>query len=600
MSKTEVLTARIVGQDDLSRPLKTASDSLNKFQGTVNQSTRGFRLMRGGMAQLGMQVQDVAVQLQGGTAAMTVFAQQGSQIASLFGAKGAIIGAVLAVGAALSTTLIPKLLNSTSSMDKLQKKMEDLSKVMKMDLAENTFSLSKEFRDLAAVSEDLAKVQLTLNLIKANKLVAESFKSVSEAAEDLRVSISPNPLGNINVFEKAAKRIGVTKDQMVALDKAAREVGKGTKGSVDELSKLLQTIFTAGQGTKEFKDKFLKLVETIISGNLVHAEATRQVTALREALAGLPEVLENTSKKTKDTQKAQEEFLKNLRQQIAAVGKTKEEIARLGLTTEATELFGGVEGEVETLINRLLDAQSKVAAGADFEKLRSSLLTQEQALSESYARQNDIIDAALAEEVISTQEAANQKIVAERKYHEDAEKLRLKSKKWESKTAQEKTEFVLGELSSQFSGIATNNKKLFNLNKKLQIAQAVMETYRGASKALSFYPPPLSFAMAAAQVAAGLGNVAQIKSQSFEGGGFTGSGSRSGGIDGRGGFAAILHPNESVIDHTKQNAGGVTIINNVDATGGGPDVDLKIQQAMAVTSQQTVATVKDLMSRGRF
>ena len=55
-----------------------------------------------------------------------------------------------------------------------------------------------------------------------------------------------------------------------------------------------------------------------------------------------------------------------------------------------------------------------------------------------------------------------------------------------------------------------------------------------------------------------------------------------------------------MIDHTKQNAGGVTIINNVDATGGGPDVDLKIQQAMAVTSQQTVATVKDLMSRGRF
>ena len=87
MSKTEVLTARIVGEDDLSRPLKKASDSLNKFQDSVNQSTRSFRMMRGGAAQLGMQVQDVAVQLQGGTAAMTVFAQQGSQIASLFGTK---------------------------------------------------------------------------------------------------------------------------------------------------------------------------------------------------------------------------------------------------------------------------------------------------------------------------------------------------------------------------------------------------------------------------------------------------------------------------------------------------------------------------------
>ncbi len=36
-----------------------------------------------------------------------------------------------------------------------------------------------------------------------------------------------------------------------------------------------------------------------------------------------------------------------------------------------------------------------------------------------------------------------------------------------------------------------------------------------------------------------------------EGGGFTGFGSRTGGVDGRGGFPAILHPNETVIDHRK-------------------------------------------------
>ncbi|WP_283428115.1 hypothetical protein [Shimia sagamensis] len=38
---------------------------------------------------------------------------------------------------------------------------------------------------------------------------------------------------------------------------------------------------------------------------------------------------------------------------------------------------------------------------------------------------------------------------------------------------------------------------------------------------------------------------------SFDGGGFTGPGTRSGGLDGKGGFPAILHPNETVIDHTK-------------------------------------------------
>lgn len=37
----------------------------------------------------------------------------------------------------------------------------------------------------------------------------------------------------------------------------------------------------------------------------------------------------------------------------------------------------------------------------------------------------------------------------------------------------------------------------------------------------------------------------------FDGGGYTGQGSRSGGIDGKGGFLSVLHPDETVIDHTK-------------------------------------------------
>lgn len=46
---------------------------------------------------------------------------------------------------------------------------------------------------------------------------------------------------------------------------------------------------------------------------------------------------------------------------------------------------------------------------------------------------------------------------------------------------------------------------------------------------------------------------------SFEGGGFTGDGSRSGGVDGKGGFRAILHPNETVIDHAKGGRSGSSI-----------------------------------------
>tara|TARA_R110000772_G_scaffold200398_1_gene310919 strand:+ start:730 stop:2658 length:1929 start_codon:yes stop_codon:yes gene_type:complete len=57
---------------------------------------------------------------------------------------------------------------------------------------------------------------------------------------------------------------------------------------------------------------------------------------------------------------------------------------------------------------------------------------------------------------------------------------------------------------------------------------------------------------------------------SGDGGGYTGMGSRTGGVDGKGGFPAILHPNETVVDHTKGQSMGATVnfnISTVDAAG---------------------------------
>jgi hypothetical protein len=42
---------------------------------------------------------------------------------------------------------------------------------------------------------------------------------------------------------------------------------------------------------------------------------------------------------------------------------------------------------------------------------------------------------------------------------------------------------------------------------------------------------------------------------SFDGGGWTGNGARAGGLDGRGGFLAIMHPRETVIDRSRAPSG---------------------------------------------
>lgn len=62
-----------------------------------------------------------------------------------------------------------------------------------------------------------------------------------------------------------------------------------------------------------------------------------------------------------------------------------------------------------------------------------------------------------------------------------------------------------------------------------------------------------------AGVVLGIGGVGM---PSFAGGGYTGNGSRSGGLDGKGGYMAMVHPKESIIDHTvgggsSSSSGGV-------------------------------------------
>ncbi len=97
-----------------------------------------------------------------------------------------------------------------------------------------------------------------------------------------------------------------------------------------------------------------------------------------------------------------------------------------------------------------------------------------------------------------------------------------------------------------------------------------------------------------------------VSAPSYNGGGFTGSGSRSGGIDGLGGFPAILHPNETVIDHTKgqglaQKTSNQNIVVNQTVnitTGIQSTVRAEIQNLMPQINESTKAAVAEARSRG--
>ena len=90
---------------------------------------------------------------------------------------------------------------------------------------------------------------------------------------------------------------------------------------------------------------------------------------------------------------------------------------------------------------------------------------------------------------------------------------------------------------------------------------------------------------------------------SFAGGGYTGSGPRSGGLDGQGGYLAMLHPRETVLDHTRpmpQQAGGGTVVVNQSFNFNGPADRTQVMTAAQLGAAMARSQMRDDMQRGRL
>lgn len=225
--------------------------------------TRQFRVMKGATQQLGFQVQDIAVQLAGGQNAMVVFGQQGSQIASLFGPGGAVLGAIFAVGAALGTAFAPALLNSADAAEDLEEALKKLSDTVKI-AEDGTILLSEEFERLAATSREVAEVQLKARLVTATQAANAAFSELKDTASDLnvRLATSGNALrGNANIISRTAKEYGITSDELIKIDGLIDNlIETKSLDTAKELQKVLIDVALSGRGANE---AFVELTDDV-------------------------------------------------------------------------------------------------------------------------------------------------------------------------------------------------------------------------------------------------------------------------------------------------------------------------------------------------
>ena len=607
------LTDQIKQYDRIAQKANKATRNSN---GNYKEANKGSRMARGGIAQLGYQLQDISVQVQGGQNIGLILGQQGSQIASVFGTGGIVAGAIIAFGAMVATMMIPKLFESKKGVEDLDEIFQQLNNTMLTVNSDGIFTLSKSFESLAKTNRAYAEIVLRTQMLSAMEAVQIAQKGLSEEAD-----VFKNALSGIftitakldNKYKDLAAEYGIQVSQLKELRYTAILAKNGIEGSAQALVAMLSSIAQ----TENVTPKFVEIAAAIGEFAQQSTDAQAIVDSITNIMGDLDGALETNTSSYEQTRDAIAKTIEAMNLQVATYGQSSTIIAMYeavlaGATAEELLQVEALNLKIEAL--KAADEAEKEAA----KKAKDRQTADEKARETFYANQNAMrVNAAVQRQKVEDEEnkrlAAGQqyafdiliqKSSAESQYlaqydqqlsnlqdlrARDLENAGLyneaiialendKQARMQAYQQQEQDRVMAGinfigqsasAMESAFEEGSKAQKAAFLVNQGIQVANAIVNTNAAATAALGMPPfTPANIALSGMVKAMGYASAAAIAGQaigSFEGGGFTGMGSRTGGVDGKGGFAAILHPNETVIDHTKGQGSGMNVTVNINA-----------------------------------
>jgi len=325
------------------------------------------------------------------------------------------------------------------------------------------------------------------------KALAPNFEDIDETTGNINLNTGNT---NQNLTEQADKLGQITKTYKEILADATREL---------ELSNIK---LEDNKVIQELKKAELEL------GRALTLEEKRQIQALHEQIQ-LNELIQQVKDKNAQREK---------------------DITQTGIDL-AQKYYGILQDFEEDFYNRSAEKAKSFARQQHKDRKISAELLAETILNietETQNKINEIRNSALEERLaneIQREKEAGRIILASKL--KDADRARLQQQgdaerakqiatdriEFEKKSEAEKVEFGLSKGAEFFRGLSAYNKKFFAAYKAFAIAQAIINTYQGATKALATYPPPFNFIAAAATVASGLAQVATIRAQTAQRGG---------------------------------------------------------------------------------
>lgn len=579
--------------------------------------------------QAGYQIQDFVVQVQSGTSVFVAFGQQASQLAGALGPGGAVLGAVIALGAAVGGVLYKSMGNAKLSAEELEASAKQLDAVLQKN-AQGVYELSDGFITLANNVETASQAQAkfyeaqtatvtqTQGAIEAAAGLVDGLESwyrISATTADSMIDLGQTTVTVSDYVNNLAEKFGLTYGEARSLVPLLADVQKNATP---------ENIKALGDATGRLVDKYGSTNAELVkfNGGLFEnigklAEAKAQADALAGSQGGLAGSINSTTQRLKEQT---DQIIRNVqignmadKERIAAQAQADKDAfaKREQVTAEQIAAYNAARDEqARQDIQRIIDTENKKAeaeataaskrAAAETrraENLASQQKKQAQTFLDTLARQNSdelaAIDEVERQKLAKLQEFQQQGAISAQQAEdaktqimvaaEDARQEELARRRRDAQQKQFEKEQILAEVASlnaselelveiqeqqkasilqryrdegilseeEYQGAlveiaAEANKRRRDayasvlgqttddlktalgegnkLYKAFAVANAVMQTYQSATAAYQSAAaiPVVGFALApvaaAAAVAAGLANVARIKSAREQGG----------------------------------------------------------------------------------
>ena len=401
---------------------------------------------------------------------------------------------------------------------------------------------------------------------KANASMDRHTKALER--QERQLSRSQKVLKDANQYQyDYAKAAGASAEQLrklaikhqeeeLALAKKNLELAKSTYLREQDIL----ASYRANDASEELMERQTEIVK----------KAREATTNARQALIGEYDDLKSLRRQQKvEIRQEETDANKEAKDRAKEASKNKKQIAKE--TTEAiieeTRKQGEVTEEQEDFFTQML-----LDADAEREEIRQeSIAKQEEDELALMQFRGDIYK----QDTENALEAERQKKEA----REQNQKLAIDAAK--------NTLETIGNIAQLFAGKSkAQQKKAFEIQKAVGIAQATIDTYKSAQAAYSSLAgipvvgPALGIAAAAAAITAGLVNVKKIASQKFEGGGASAGGGGGTTTTPSGAGGSVITPNFNIV-------GNAQATNPLAGLGGQP------LQAYVVSGEVTTAQSLD-------